>query len=739
MKPFFEIKYCNGFARKGKLNFSNKFLSTPFIIIPNLVKRKNKGFEIPESESLVESADSLKLGYVGNELVSEQRHSPIFIHSKSIFGINYGEQPNVNELYEKISHELPQFTCELSLNTGVLTEIDRQNSCIILHETPSLKSTQFFSDYEIALNQKRLHLYETEYKSVLDSFPFKMLGINFSYHNQTISDSLSFLKRNTSYCGLYVKDLYKSLFDFNEIYVFLIKLKKLLPFNYPIIVGGQFPLGAIPLLLYLGVDGFDLGGIISLTAQGLYISDFDSSWIDKMVDVPCNCIYCRELVKYKKSNGPIEVSEITIDLMIKHVVWKAQEYIIKAKYHLDVGQLREYVEIEASKKPEFVSLLHIADKHCDEGIISRYRRMMSNEMLCPTNFSHYRPEIINFIETIKRDVFPDDQYKLIILLPCSATKPYSKSPSHQRFIKAIRKGLKNADQSVLVHEIIITSPLGIVPRELEELFPAAHYNVSVTGEWSEEEIQTSADCLYHYLKKLNTRTPIIAHVTGGYSKAVQRTESMFKLDQNSGIKYPLIEGSNFGFLYSVNNQDSVSSEDALNNLSNIIAQILGSNEMEKQNLEKLKMNLKTKEELKLSALCQYQFGKNSEQRFIGMGIYFAEARSGEFLDIQQYDALGKKIIGKIMHKFGFITLNFEGGRLLFEHGRDLLIIKEKELRGTTIFPPILKEIKNLNLRPGDLVAVVNYNNEYIAIAEMVISARDAVNLKNGAIAIILKK
>ena len=38
-----------------------------------------------------------------------------------------------------------------------------------------------------------------------------------------------------------------------------------------------------------------------------------------------------------------------------------------------------------------------------------------------------------------------------------------------------------------MHEVIVTSPLGIVPRELELFYPAQHYDIPVTGHWSGDE------------------------------------------------------------------------------------------------------------------------------------------------------------------------------------------------------------------------------------------------------------
>ncbi|MGB2372417.1 MAG: DUF5591 domain-containing protein, partial [Poseidonia sp.] len=69
---------------------------------------------------------------------------------------------------------------------------------------------------------------------------------------------------------------------------------------------------------------------------------------------------------------------------------------------------------------------------------------------------------------------------VMILLPCSARKPYRLSKSHSQFLRAIA--------STGCHEVMMTSPLGLVPRDLEDVWPAANYDVPVTGDWSSDEL-----------------------------------------------------------------------------------------------------------------------------------------------------------------------------------------------------------------------------------------------------------
>ena len=90
----------------------------------------------------------------------------------------------------------------------------------------------------------------------------------------------------------------------------------------------------------------------------------------------------------------------------------------------------------------------------------------------------YRPEIVDFRERVQKLKQTADN---LLLIPCSAIKPYSRSKTHRILHSFIHPYLGG------IQEVIVTSPLGLVPRELESFFPAMYYDIPVTGYWFEEE------------------------------------------------------------------------------------------------------------------------------------------------------------------------------------------------------------------------------------------------------------
>jgi predicted RNA-binding protein len=61
--------------------------------------------------------------------------------------------------------------------------------------------------------------------------------------------------------------------------------------------------------------------------------------------------------------------------------------------------------------------------------------------------------------------------KIAIFMPCAVRKPYSASPSHQ-LIRSVISQVLSPEQ----YHLVIFGTCGIVPAELEEMYPFAHYH-----------------------------------------------------------------------------------------------------------------------------------------------------------------------------------------------------------------------------------------------------------------------
>jgi len=247
----------------------------------------------------------------------------------------------------------------------------------------------------------------------------------------------------------------------------------------------------VHILCYSGFDLFDFRAVDLKTAQMRFCTPEGEFLSDALESGICTCSGCKEK-DLKMHNRQALLHEIAL------VTRFIEEY-----------QLRDLVESRCRLNAAQVAIL----RHLDNQFRFVERSVpvaRSGVMRANSGESLQRAEIRRFAERVISRYLPP-KTDIAVLLPCSAKKPYSLSQSHRKFQLAI---------AGRAHELIVTSPLGLVPRELECIYPAGHYDVPVTGYWDAEECAVIAGILTRYFKQHPYRR-IIAHLEGGALKVAQ--------------------------------------------------------------------------------------------------------------------------------------------------------------------------------------------------------------------------
>ena len=163
--------------------------------------------------------------------------------------------------------------------------------------------------------------------------------------------------------------------------------------------------------------------------------------------------------------------------------------VYQTKVALEKGLLRELVESIADNKAK--EILRYLDMNY-YSLIENFYPTWNTQLNAVTLDSLYRPDVRRWLMRLKERYKKPSWAKYLLLIPCSAKKPYSISKSH----KEMREHIKST-----THEVILTSPLALVPRELERFYPAQNYDIPVIGHWFEEEKKLIKDTLKWYLSK----------------------------------------------------------------------------------------------------------------------------------------------------------------------------------------------------------------------------------------------
>lgn len=210
----------------------------------------------------------------------------------------------------------------------------------------------------------------------------------------------------------------------------------------------------VALLTWFGVDLFDLSRSRQATAAGILLT----------------------------GNGPrhpvesMQESALMED-QLEH--WKTA--IAEVRSALSSDQMRSLVDRQSLNSARSVEHLRRHDALCSSvpGLLASH---VGRTHAFPCHSASIQTDpLISDWEAFMSETYvaPEGLDTILVLLPCSARKPYRLSKSHGRFIRAIGTSA--------CHEVMVTSPLGLVPRDLEEVWPAAHYDLPVTGDWSRDE------------------------------------------------------------------------------------------------------------------------------------------------------------------------------------------------------------------------------------------------------------
>jgi len=253
----------------------------------------------------------------------------------------------------------------------------------------------------------------------------------------------------------------------------------------------------IPILAYFGFDLFDTALAEVAAEMGIFMLESGEVKTEELKYNPCNCKICSEYgeeVLVKKNI----LREHNINIM--HSRAKLSRELIR------MGELRNFVESEVKHNTFFTAVLRLFDsKWSSEHPYPRFRK--STAKFCSQE-SFSRPEVMYFLSR-SNDIYTPKS-RTVIVLPCSAKKPYLLSKTH--------RNLRNKVSFSGINEIIVSSPL-VTPRELELCYPACKYDVAVTGTWGCDEVNYVAEMLSRLIDKFET---VGGYVSGGYRKVFER-------------------------------------------------------------------------------------------------------------------------------------------------------------------------------------------------------------------------
>ena len=691
MNYFFELFTKSvGFSRVGRIvcsKESKRYISTPNIIIPmkkSLMNDLNFLEEFEDHEIFLILKDFyLKIGFLRDKF---KKTGFIYTHNGS----------------------MEYFKETLASNIDIFTKDNIIPS--IPFNIPTTVINKEFAEEEI-------NNFIKESNQILQQYSNLDFGLSIKIYDyyELFDLYIPLIKNNENVRILNLVDLFDNFSNFRNILKVIFKIKQELDNNLVLMVSGRIIPKFYPILIYLGIDLIDCSYLLYLSAENFYDTIEYLLPIYKIKYFPCPCTICKRNLKYNLTD---KYSAEKTEQLTLHNIISAYTYMNKIKLYIRMEDFRGFIEKSSYDDMSIISSLKLLDKQYFD--VLRFETpitQVGKTVNCFGPSSYNRPDFQEFRERLIKNFTPEPWTKLIILIPCSAKKPYSESKSHRKFQNITRKFPDFPD----FQEIILTSPLGAIPRQLEDIYPVNSYDISVTGDWDNEEIEIAANMLISLLEKFNEGIPVLCHLKDpGYFKIVEKA----RLKLKNKFYFTDIKGN-------------LTTKESLMSLESNIESLKDSLVLENV-IPENKNFLKTWTR-KFFKIIDYQFGPNIGNKIYYNGIRtWRNKRSNQ---IEMNDLMTRENLGKFNFNTGQIELNLNGANRLLplREQTNVIVFDGQKINGNTLFRPGIINFSP-NLVPKDLTFIFEKNQEkIIGLGSLIVGSNYIKKSKTGKIVNVYEK
>ena len=362
--------------------------------------------------------------------------------------------------------------------------------------------------------------------------------------------------------------------------------------------------------------------------------------------------------------------------------------LAKVRMFIRADRLRELADQRSFSSPSNVALLRLYDQNA-YGYAEETCSTVGCRFSCNSTQALRRPDLKRYRDRM-RDYRKPEHKRILLLLPCSAKKPYHISKTHRAFASAIH----TAQHDTLVHEVIVTSPLGMVPRELDACYPANSYDIPVTGEWKCEE-------------RAMIREMVGSLIQQGYDKVICHL----------GDDYELVEGLAEMECTVVGDPTSPKSLENLDRALRAAAKGMEPVDylVDRNNLAR--------------GLLEFQFGRDIANILMDENTYaIGKFPYWKFIREDPEDRKKKTQLGMMTPERGMVSLTLEGAEILAEAGYATVEIMDFELKGNLFAVGVIRA--DPRIRIGD-EAIIVCDGQVRGVGVAMMCGREMTDLKRG--------
>jgi 7-cyano-7-deazaguanine tRNA-ribosyltransferase len=266
------------------------------------------------------------------------------------------------------------------------------------------------------------------------------------------------------------------------------------------------------LAIALGCDLFDSAAYALFAREDRYMTENGTARLSELQYLPCSCSVC---VK----NSPESLSEKPKSerqrFLVEHNLFVSFAELRRIKQAILEGRLWEHLEMRAHTHPSLLRALKRLKKY--EDYLEENSPATKNSGLFFFNsVGLVRPEVARHRKRMKEYYSPPAEAETLLLLPQTDGKPFHKSREWRGVLSKLHQVL--SEKGAVVHVCFYAAPFGVVPFELDEVYPLSQHEVVVPLD--SEVIEYVAGQVATYIARTNYREIVLLENREVWEKGV---------------------------------------------------------------------------------------------------------------------------------------------------------------------------------------------------------------------------
>jgi 7-cyano-7-deazaguanine tRNA-ribosyltransferase len=289
-------------------------------------------------------------------------------------------------------------------------------------------------------------------------------------------------------------------YRFDVLVDMIIAAKMNLPIERPLHLFGAGHPFMFALAVALGCDFFDSAAYALYAKENRYMTEMGTLRLNELEYFPCMCPKCAKTTPRTVSELPEKERET---FLAEHNLHVCAGELRRIKQAIKDGRLWEHLEMRAHGHPALLQALKRL-KEYENFVEKNDPATKSSGLFYFDSMGLMRPEILRHRKKMAERYSPPKKTETIFLAPQTRMKPFHKSGTFKELLGRLPEKLRNAEK---VHVCFYAAPFGVVPMELDEVYPLSQHETVLPLD--KETVEYVAEQVSNYIMATSYKKVIL--------------------------------------------------------------------------------------------------------------------------------------------------------------------------------------------------------------------------------------